>query len=63
MSAVVQKDVAILGLGEASEPFLAALESFPELRLLAVVDPEARPDPADLPEDTRSFRSVRPVRA
>ena len=58
MSAVVQKDVAILGLGEASEPFLAALESFPELQLLAVVDPNERPDPANIPDHTFSFRSV-----
>ena len=58
MSAVAQKSVAILGLGEASEPYLEALESFPELQLTAVVDPQ---EPAGLrldPAITRHFLSV-----
>jgi predicted dehydrogenase len=58
MSAVVQKEVAILGLGEASEPYLSALEAFPELHLAAVVDPEERPSKLTVSEDVRAFRSV-----
>lgn len=58
MSAVAQKDVAILGLGEAAEPYLDALDSFPELRLIATVDPVERPERASLPEDSVAFRSV-----
>jgi predicted dehydrogenase len=58
MSAVAQKDVAVLGLGEAAVPYLDALESFPELRLIAVVDPDEQPDRASFPDHTFAFRSV-----
>jgi UDP-N-acetyl-2-amino-2-deoxyglucuronate dehydrogenase len=58
MSALVEKRVAIVGLGRPAEHYLAALEDFHDVRLSAVVDPEA-PSRGRLHNPAlRAFRSV-----
>jgi predicted dehydrogenase len=58
MSAVAEKKLAIVGLGAASRPYLEALEVFPELRLVAAIEPDARRRRAHAGRGTRIFESV-----
>jgi len=58
MSALVEKTVAIVGLGRPAEHYLAALEDLYDTTLSAVVDPEAPTRGRIHSPGLRAFRSV-----
>jgi predicted dehydrogenase len=58
MSALVEKSVAIVGLGRPAEHYLAALEDLYDAKLSAVVDPEAPTRGRLHSPGLRAFRSV-----
>jgi len=58
MSAVVEKKIAIVGLGAASRPYLEALGAFPELRLVAAIEPDDTRRRTHAAQGMRIFESV-----